>query len=135
MAALERQPGAQQQGLPNRTSTWRRFCSSCPLSTEHGSPHKPSAFIRDAFHRRHVAGAMTAVDYEAEGLRERAETAAAGKEMRLEDDSVPGANVFGTTFRQYDSALSERQKQVERFYKTNHELQTMAFVQQQVQLP
>jgi hypothetical protein len=79
---------------------------------------------------------MTAGDYEAEGLRERAEAAAAaaGKEMQLEDASVPDANVFGTTFRQYDSGLSERQKQVERFYKTNHELQTMAFVQQQVQL-
>eukprot|EP00959_Pyramimonas_sp_CCMP1952_P444433 9305131-Pyramimonas_sp.AAC.1 len=45
---------------------------------------------------------------------------------------LPDTNIYGVGFRDYTNAVTERQKQVEQFYKTNHELQTYEFVQQQV---
>jgi hypothetical protein len=75
---------------------------------------------------------MTAADYEADGLR----TCATEKANRGKgDNGVEENNVFGRQFRAYDSSssvVSARQKQVELFYDTNHQLQTFAFVQQQV---
>jgi len=44
---------------------------------------------------------------------------------------VPDTNIYGIEFRDYTNAVTERQKQVEQFYKTNHELQTYEFVQKQ----
>lgn len=74
---------------------------------------------------------MTAADYEADGLR----TCATEKANRGKgDNGVEENNVFGRQFRAYDSSssvVSARQKQVELFYDTNHQLQTFAFVQQQ----
>ncbi|KAK3247977.1 Inositol oxygenase 1 [Cymbomonas tetramitiformis] len=40
-------------------------------------------------------------------------------------------NDYGTTFRNYDDKESERQKNVDAFYKENHEKQSYAFVQKQ----
>ncbi|KAK4725909.1 hypothetical protein R3W88_030826 [Solanum pinnatisectum] len=52
-----------------------------------------------------------------------------GKKIQDQDQfMVPQTNAFGHNFRDYNNAQSERQKGVEKFYKTQHINQTYDFV-------
>ena len=53
-------------------------------------------------------------------------------EGHLPISQQPKGNVFGVEFRDYSLQVTERQKEVEKFYRENHEKQTMEYLQQQV---